>query len=106
MSRYMRVIVMFDLPTTTAEERKEYMCFRKYLIRKGYDMLQYSVYSRIVKHRDEADSCLFGLQLNLPSSGNVRVLTVTEKQYAQMKIILGKPTVTEEKVCAKELIIL
>ena len=30
--RFMRILVMFDLPTLTATERSEYTRFRKYLI--------------------------------------------------------------------------
>lgn len=106
MSRFMRAIVLFDLPTTTVKEKKAYMRFRKFLINSGYDMIQYSVYSRIVKHRDEADSFIVHLKMHLPPKGNVRVLTVTEKQYSQMQILVGKQTVTEEKVGIKDLIVL
>ena len=31
--RYMRVIVMFDLPTITANDGREYRKFRKFLIK-------------------------------------------------------------------------
>ena len=54
MSRIMRVIIFFDLPTGTPVERKAYMQFRKYLLNAGYDMLQYSVYVRIDGSRDDA----------------------------------------------------
>lgn len=32
--RFMRILVMFDLPTLTATERSEYTRFRKYLIKE------------------------------------------------------------------------
>ena len=38
--RYMRVIVMFDLPVATASDRREYTHFRKYLIKNGFLMMQ------------------------------------------------------------------
>ena len=31
--RFMRMIVFFDLPTLTIEEKRDYRCFRKLLIR-------------------------------------------------------------------------
>ena len=34
--RYMRVLVLFDLPMVTAQERKIYTKFRKYLIKNGF----------------------------------------------------------------------
>ena len=41
--RYMRLLVLFDLPVTTTEERREYTKFRKYLIKSGFMMFQESV---------------------------------------------------------------
>lgn len=43
--RYMRIIVMFDLPVGTASERKDYQQFRKYLVKSGFIMMQESIYS-------------------------------------------------------------
>ena len=40
--RYMRVIVMFDLPVTTSENIREYTRFRKYLLKSGFIMMQQS----------------------------------------------------------------
>ena len=45
--RFMRVLVMFDLPTETAENRRNYTKFRKYLIKSGFMMMQQSVYVRL-----------------------------------------------------------
>ena len=38
--RFMRVLVMFDLPTETSENRRNYTKFRKYLIKSGFMMMQ------------------------------------------------------------------
>lgn len=46
--RYMRVILFFDLPTETLENKREYRKFRKFLIKKGFLMMQESVYCRLV----------------------------------------------------------
>jgi CRISPR-associated protein Cas2 len=46
--RTMRLLVMFDLPTGSKRERKSYALFRKFLIKDGYHMDQYSVYSRVL----------------------------------------------------------
>lgn len=34
--RYMRIIVMFDLPVVSISDRREYNKFRKYLIKNGF----------------------------------------------------------------------
>lgn len=106
MSRFMRILVFFDLPTGTQREKKQYVRFRKYLLNNGYEMLQYSVYCRITGNRDEAEKYIACLQMNLPRDGQVRSLLITELQYEQMKILLGHPTVSEEKIKDKELVVL
>ena len=39
----MRVIVFFDLPTLTLEDKKEYRNFRKFLLKRGFAMMQEQV---------------------------------------------------------------
>ena len=46
--RYMRMILMFDMPTETVEERKAYRKFRKFLLSEGFIMHQFSVYSKLL----------------------------------------------------------
>ncbi|PTJ02025.1 CRISPR-associated endonuclease Cas2 [Staphylococcus simulans] len=38
--KFMRVMIMFDLPTDTKEERRLYSKFRKGLISEGFLMMQ------------------------------------------------------------------
>ncbi len=63
--------------------------FRRYLLKDGFIMMQYSVYSRVCKGLDNVESHLRYLKSILPSKGNIRMLQVTEKQYARMEILLG-----------------
>ena len=51
----MRVIVFFDLPTQTLEDKREYRKFRKFLIKKGFLMMQESVYCRLVLNQTVAN---------------------------------------------------
>ncbi|WP_374493370.1 CRISPR-associated endonuclease Cas2 [Brachymonas sp.] len=44
----MRILVFFDLPVVTKAERRAYSVFRRFLLNDGYDMIQFSVYGRIV----------------------------------------------------------
>lgn len=91
----MRILVMFDLPVGRSEERREYTLFRRFLIQDGYDMLQYSIYSRITRNHDDARKHVMRLQQHLPPYGSVRILQITEKQYAAMKILVGEKTASE-----------
>ena len=94
----MRVIIFFDLPVTTKKERKIYRKFRKLLIRNGHHVLQYSVYSRILANRDAAVNHVEFVRKHAPEKGNIRIMTVTEKQYANIKIIVGGKSYQEEVV--------
>ena len=53
--RCMWVIVMFDLPVDTPRARRAYTQFRKFLLRDGFIMMQYSVYMRHCPSQENAD---------------------------------------------------
>lgn len=91
----MRVLVMFDMPTATKSDRKEYAKFRKNLIKNGYIMMQYSVYVRICKGVSSANSYMDRLSRFIPPKGNVRALILTEKQFDNMRLLLGTPSKRE-----------
>lgn len=86
----MRVIVFFDLPVDSSEDRKEYRQFRKHLIKKGFLMVQESVYSKLVLNQSVANSIISGVKENKPPKGLVQLLLITEKQYARMEYIVGE----------------
>lgn len=88
--RYMRILVMFDLPVGTESERKNYRLFRKYLIKSGFLMLQESVYCKIAQNTTVADAIIANVRKNRPDDGLVQVLKITEKQYSRMEYIVGE----------------
>ena len=88
--RYMRVIVMFDLPVTTSENIREYTRFRKYLLKSGFIMMQQSVYSKLALNASIGDSILNGLRKNRPLEGVVQVFTMTETQYKKIELLVGE----------------
>ena len=77
----MRVIVLFDLPVVTAEDRREYTKFRKYLLKSGFLMMQESVYCKMALNQTSASSIMDGVRKNSPAEGLVQMLCITEKQY-------------------------
>ncbi|HCW53241.1 MAG TPA: CRISPR-associated endonuclease Cas2 [Clostridium sp.] len=99
----MRLLVFFDLPVVKYEDRKQYQKFRRFLINDGYCMMQFSVYSRICNGIDGANKHISRLVKNLPTKGSVRYLQITEKQYEQMKFVVGKKKAQEDKVKATQL---
>ena len=88
--RYMRVIVMFDLPVGTSAERREYSVFRKYLIKCGFCMMQESIYCKMAVNSTMADTIVNNIRKNKPKYGLVQVLKITEKQFASMEFIVGQ----------------
>lgn len=94
----MRLIVFFDLPVATKSQRKTYTEFRRFLLNDGYYMIQFSVYGRLCNNSEDVAKHESRLMLSAPSSGSIRTLTVTEKQYAGIKIIAGKKKEREKSV--------
>ena len=103
-NRFMRLIVMFDLPVIKENDRKVYTKFRRFLLNEGYIMIQYSIYTRICKNSDDIKKHETRLKENMPSKGNLRLLQVTEKQYENMQILCGD-SYEEEKISNDNLII-
>ena len=87
--RMMWVIVMFDLPTDTKPARREYAQFRKNLLSSGFQLMQYSVYLRPCPSRENAEVHTNRVRAYLPQDGEVRILTVTDKQFERMQIFWG-----------------
>ncbi len=88
--RCMWVIAMFDLPVDTKEARRAYASFRKSLLKDGFTRLQYSVYVRHCASEENADVHTQRVQTHLPGDGEVRVLTITDKQFERMRVFWGK----------------
>ena len=87
--RYMRLILFFDLPTETGEDRREYARFRRFLIKSGFIMMQKSVYSKLSMTQNAAESIVESVRKNKPAKGTVQALIITEKQYGRIEYILG-----------------
>lgn len=85
----MRVLVFFDLPTETREDRREYARFRKFLIKSGYMMVQESVYSKLSLNSGQTEQIIEDVKKNQPKKGTVQMISITEKQYSKMKILSG-----------------
>lgn len=87
--RYMRMILMFDMPTDTADERKAYRKFRKFLLSEGFIMHQFSIYSKLLLNNSANKAMVDRLRENNPKKGSITLLTVTEKQFARMVYLHG-----------------
>ena len=86
----MWVVVMFDLPTDTKNARREYTHFRKMLLRDGFTMMQYSGYIRHGASEENAEVHIQRVEGTIPPDGEVRIITITDKQFERMRIFWGK----------------
>lgn len=86
----MRVIVFFDLPIETSEQRRKYSKFRKFLLSEGFIMMQKSVYSKIALNGAASDSVINSVRKNSPKEGVIQIMTVTEKQFQDIEYIIGE----------------
>ncbi|MDY5440040.1 MAG: CRISPR-associated endonuclease Cas2 [Eubacteriales bacterium] len=86
----MRIIVMFDLPTLTVEDNRNYRQFRKFLIKSGFIMMQESIYTKLALNPSSAELYRKQVRKAIPKDGLVQMLTITEKQFQDMELLLGK----------------
>ncbi len=86
----MWVVTMFDLPVDTKRARKEYARFRKGLLEDGFTQMQYSVYLRHCPSEENAHVHIQRVSRSVPPDGEVRIITITDKQFERMRIFWGK----------------
>ena len=86
----MRLLLMFDMPTLTPTDRRDYRNFRKFLISEGFIMHQFSVYTKLLLNDTAARGMISRLKKNTPKKGHVTLLKVTEKQFAKMIYLHGE----------------
>lgn len=102
----MRMIVFFDLPVKEKAAQRAAAKFRKFLIDDGYLMLQYSVYSRVCNGYDTVKTHELRLRQNLPDNGSIRLLTITERQYESMQLLLGNFKQADTPIAYEQLTLL
>jgi CRISPR-associated protein Cas2 len=88
--RGMWLFALFDLPVKSKEQRKRYTRFRKTLIKAGFMMLQYSVYAQYCTSEEASEAKRRRVREELPDEGQVRLVSITDKQFGSMEVFLGK----------------
>ena len=85
----MWLFVFFDLPTETKRDRKNAQLFRKNLIKDGFTMMQFSVYTRHCASSESADVHEKRVNALLPPLGKVSLLRITDKQFGNISNFWG-----------------
>ena len=86
----MRTIVFFDLPNIYFADKRNYLLFRKFLLKEGFIMMQFSCYSKFCRNDSEVSKYIRRIKTFNPNSGNVRLFSLTENQYEKMIILSGE----------------
>jgi len=92
----MWLFTMFDLPVKTKVEKKNYVRFRNLLLVNGFSQMQYSVYARFCASEEIAETYRERIERALPPDGYIRLLAVTDRQFAKMRNYYGKKQTTTE----------
>jgi CRISPR-associated protein Cas2 len=92
--RIMWILVMFDLPTETKNDRKNASDFRKKILADGFAMFQFSMYIRHCSSKENTEVHIKRVKKMLPAKGHVGILFITDKQFGMMEIFKGYETVT------------
>jgi CRISPR-associated protein Cas2 len=85
------LVVAFDLPVGTREQRKCATNFRKFLLEDGFQMIQWSLYARSCVSSARQKTHMARVRQNLPPEGSVRAIFVTRSQWDHSFVIHGAP---------------
>lgn len=94
--KIMWLYVMFDLPVGTKKERKQASGFRHCLLDLGFEMSQFSVYLKYCASGEKAEAVGNKIQYQLPVGGKIDILTITDKQFANMRRFYAKKRIKND----------
>jgi CRISPR-associated protein Cas2 len=83
-------MVLFDLPVVEKQERKDATDFRNFLLDSGFVMVQYSIYTKVLSGTDACQKYYNSIEKHLPKQGKVDILTITDRQYENIKSYVGQ----------------
>lgn len=86
----MRLVLFFDLPVETSSQRRAAQKFVKEIKKLGFYMMQESVYLKLGIDAHAISTTIDKVRKLVPSEGNIAVLTVTEKQFSEIEMLLGE----------------
>lgn len=97
-SEPMWCVVMFDLPVGTKSERRQSTQFRNNLLDLGFCRAQFSVYVQYFPLASRISSVVKDLESCLPAGGDIRIMSVTDNQWAKtIRFSNSKVSEPEEK---------
>jgi len=93
--RTMWIMVLYDLPTETKVDRKNFTKFRNALLKDGFEMFQFSMYIRHCSSKENANVHIQRVINNLPPKGKIGILMITDRQFGEMRVFYGRDKIEE-----------
>ena len=103
--RQMRMLLIYDLPMVDENDVKKYNKFRKNIMKMGFYMLQYSVYSKVLQNESSFNQIKTKVSKIIPDCGHIIIFKLTEKQYQDMIYLRGIKNNYEVVVGGNELVV-
>lgn len=88
--RIMWLLVLFDLPTETKKDKRNYLKFRLGLQKDGFTMFQFSIYVRHCASMENAEVHIKRVKSFIPEYGKVGIICITDKQFANIELFEGR----------------
>lgn len=79
--RIMWMLVMFDLPVGTPDERRKATQFRHFLLDQGFQMSQFSIYMRYCAGKEQVEAHTRRIAAAVPPRGSIHMVSITDRQY-------------------------
>lgn len=86
----MMLLLSFDLPRLTKEERRQATKYQKRLVELGFSMKQLSLYEREVQSSETRNKLVDVLRQELPDTGSIVLYTLPNEVNNSQISILGK----------------
>ena len=71
------LMLMYDIPVSNSEQRREYSHFRKAILREGFMQMQESVYVRLYRNYTLAAGDVERIRGEAPKGGSVHLLPLS-----------------------------
>lgn len=90
MNRRGVMVLFFDLPMKSSENRKAYTKFHKNLKQNGYMPLQESIYIKLLRDVSLCEKEKAFVRGFVPANGNVMILPMNMKTFVGMTALVGE----------------
>ena len=87
------------------EDKKVYSIFRKNILKLGFYMVQYSVYTKVLQNESSYSQLCSRVKTIVPDKGHIIIFKITEKQFSEMIYLTGIQNKFETIVGGNELVI-